>query len=142
MDDQKPTVLLIFGTLSLGGCGGHPMRPKLNLKDKDKMSKSNEYIDNVKSNFTCIFLSVRTKLKNPLCPRTLCRHRSRQWTSSRSHKLCNDRKTSPAGIKHKMLLCLCVAQHTQLTAISFCRSLHKVPLSRTGSFSTVACSPR
>jgi hypothetical protein len=23
-------------TLSLGGCGGHPMRPKLNLKKKGK----------------------------------------------------------------------------------------------------------
>ena len=64
MDDQKPNVLLIFGTLSLGGCGGHPMRPKLNLKDKDQMSTPNEYTNNFKSNLTCIFLSVRAKLKN------------------------------------------------------------------------------
>ena len=63
MDDQKPTVLLILGTLSLGGCGSHPMILKLNLKDKGQMSKPNEYTDNFKSNLTCIFLSVRAKLK-------------------------------------------------------------------------------
>ena len=73
MDHQKPTILLIFGTLSLGGCGGHPMRPKLNLKDKSQMSTPNEYTDNLKSNLICIFLSVRTKSKKPLCPRTQCR---------------------------------------------------------------------
>ena len=72
MDHQKPTILLIFGTLSLGGCGGHPMRPKLNLKDKSQMSTPNEYTDNLKSNLICIFLSVRTKSKKPLCPRTQC----------------------------------------------------------------------
>ena len=73
MDHQKPTILLIFGTLSLGGCGGHPMRPKLNLKDKSQMSTPNEYTDNLKSNLICIFLSVRTKSKKPLCPRTQCK---------------------------------------------------------------------
>ena len=77
MDHQKPTILLIFGTLSLGGCGGHPMRPKLNLKDKSQMSTPNEYTDNLKSNLICIFLSVRTKSKKPLCPRTQCR--SSRW---------------------------------------------------------------
>ena len=30
------------------------------------------YTDNFKSNLTCIFLSVRAKLKKTLCPRTLC----------------------------------------------------------------------
>ena len=54
------------------------MRPKLNLKDKGQMSKPNEYTDNFKSNFTCIFLSVRAKLKKPLCPRTLCKI-SKTW---------------------------------------------------------------
>ena len=39
------------------------MRQKLNLKDKCQISKPNEYTDNVKSNLTCIFLSVRAKLK-------------------------------------------------------------------------------
>ena len=63
MDDQKLTVLLIFGTFSLGGCGGHPMRPKLNLKGKGQMSKPNKYTDNFKSNLTCIFLSARAKFK-------------------------------------------------------------------------------
>ena len=64
IDHQKPIILLIFGTLSLGGCGGHPMRPKSNLKDlKGQMSEPNEYTDNFKSNLTCIFLSVRAKFK-------------------------------------------------------------------------------
>ena len=75
MDHQKPSILLIFSTLSLGGCGGHPTRPKLNLKDKSQMSTPDEYTDNFKSNLTCIFLSVRAKFKKPLCPRTLCK-----WT--------------------------------------------------------------
>ena len=42
MDHQKPNILSIFGTLSLGG---HHMRPKLNLKDKGQMSQPNEYTD-------------------------------------------------------------------------------------------------
>ena len=71
MDHQKPTILLIFGTLSLGGCRGHPMRPTLNLKHKDQLSTPNEYTDNFKSNLSCIFLSLRAKLKKH-CPRTLC----------------------------------------------------------------------
>ena len=50
MDHQKPTILLNFGTLSLGGCWGHPMRQKLNLKDKCQISKPNEYTDNFKFN--------------------------------------------------------------------------------------------
>ena len=49
------------------------MRPKLNLKDKSQMSTPNEYTDNFKSNLICIFLSVRAKLKKPLCPRTQCK---------------------------------------------------------------------
>ena len=61
---SKTTILLIFGTLSFGGCGGRPMRPELNLKDNSQMSEPNEYTDNFKSNLTCIFLSVRAKLKN------------------------------------------------------------------------------
>ena len=81
MDHEKPTILLIFSTLSLGGCGGHPMRPKLNLKNKGQISKPNEYTDNFKPNSTCIFLSVRAKLKKKhfalghgvLCKATLLR---------------------------------------------------------------------
>ena len=48
------------------------MRPKLNLEHKGQISKPNEYTVNFKSNLTYIFLSVRAKLKKPLCPRTLC----------------------------------------------------------------------
>ena len=62
IDHQKPTILLIFGTLSLGGCGGHPMRLKLNLKDKSQMSTSNECTGNFKSNLICLFPFVRAKL--------------------------------------------------------------------------------
>ena len=69
---SKIRFFIHFGTTSLGGCGGHPMRPKLNLKNKSQMSKPNEYTDNFKSNLTCIFLSVRAKFKKTLCPRTLC----------------------------------------------------------------------
>ena len=72
MDHHKSTILLIFSTLSLGGHGGHPMRPKLNLKDKIQMSTPNEYTDNFKSNLIYIFPSVRAKLKKTLCPRTQC----------------------------------------------------------------------
>ena len=72
IDHQKSSILLIFSTLSLGGCGGHPMRPELNLKDKSQMSTPNEYTDNFKPNLICIFPSVRAKLKKPLCPRTQC----------------------------------------------------------------------
>ena len=62
-----------FVTLSLGGCWGHlKLRLRLNLKNKGQISKHSEYTDNFKSNLTCIFLSVRAKLKNPLCPRRLC----------------------------------------------------------------------
>ena len=62
MDHQKPTISLIFSTLSLGGCGDHPMRPELNLKDKSQMSTSNKYTGNFKSNLICLFHSVRAKL--------------------------------------------------------------------------------
>ena len=76
MDHQKSTILLIFSTLSLGGCGGHPMRPELNLKDKSQMSTPNDYPDNFKSNLIYTFPSVWAKLKKPLCPRTQCKFRS------------------------------------------------------------------
>ena len=68
MDHKKPTILLNFGTLSLGGCCGHPMRSKLNLKDIGQISKPNEYTDNFKSNLIYIFLSVRAKLKKNTFP--------------------------------------------------------------------------
>ena len=72
MDHQKSTILLIFSILFLGGCGDHPMRPKLNLKDKSQMSTPNEYTDNFKSNLTCIFLSISAKVKKIFCPQTMC----------------------------------------------------------------------
>ena len=72
MDHQKPTILLIFGTLSPGGCRGHPMSPKLNLEDRSQISTPNEYTYNFKPNLICIFPSVRAKFKKPLCPRTQC----------------------------------------------------------------------
>ena len=63
MDHQKSPISLIFGTLSLGGCGGHPVRPKLNSNVKGQISKPNECTDNFKSNLSCIFLFVMAKLK-------------------------------------------------------------------------------
>ena len=71
IDHQKHSILLILGTFSLGGCRGHPMTPKLNLKKKDQMSRPDEYTDIFKSNLTCMFLSLRAKLKNKFCPRAL-----------------------------------------------------------------------
>ena len=61
-------IIKSFGTFFLGGCGGHPMIPKLNLKCKSQISKPNEYTDNIKSNSTYTFLSVRTKLKKKTLP--------------------------------------------------------------------------
>ena len=74
MDHQKPTILLIFSILSLGDCGGHHMRPELDLKDKSQMSRPNEYTDNFQSISICIFTSVRAKSKKTLCPRTQCNY--------------------------------------------------------------------
>ena len=39
------------------------MSPKSNLNVKIQMSRPNKCTDNIKSNSTCTFLSVRTKLK-------------------------------------------------------------------------------
>ena len=86
MDHQKPTILLIFSTLSLGGCGGHPMSPDLDLKDKSQMSRPNEYTDNFQSNSICIFTSVRAKSKKPLCPRTQCKTKSMRQIFLQAHK--------------------------------------------------------
>ena len=72
IDHQKSSILLIFSTRSPGGHRGHPMRPKLNLKDKSQMSTPNDDTDNFKSNLIYIFPSARAKLKKPLCPRTQC----------------------------------------------------------------------
>ena len=40
-----------FGHLSLGGCGGHPMRPKLNLKGKGQIFKPNQINVNLHISF-------------------------------------------------------------------------------------------
>ena len=56
---EKYTVLLIFSTLSVGGCWGHSVRPKLNSKDKGQISKPNEYTYTFKSNLSCMFLFAR-----------------------------------------------------------------------------------
>jgi hypothetical protein len=68
MDHQKYTILLIFGTLSTGGCRGHSMRPELNLKNIGQISKPNKHTDTFKSNLTFIFLSVKAKLKKNTLP--------------------------------------------------------------------------
>ena len=45
MDHQKPSILLIFGTFSLGGCGGHPMTPKLDLKNEEiRIINNGDYV--------------------------------------------------------------------------------------------------
>jgi hypothetical protein len=65
---SKTHYFIDFGTLSLGGCGGHPMRPKLNLKDKSQMSTPNEYTDNFKSNSTCTFSFCQDQIKKNTLP--------------------------------------------------------------------------
>ena len=62
IDHQNYSVPLFFGTLSVGGCGGHPIRPKLNLNNKGQMSKPDEYTYALKLNLNCIFLSVKLKV--------------------------------------------------------------------------------
>ena len=57
-----------FWHASFGGCGGYPIQPKLDLKDKGQTSKPNKYTDTFKSNLTCMFLSVSAKLKKPVLP--------------------------------------------------------------------------
>jgi hypothetical protein len=59
IDHQNYSVPLIFGTPSVGGCGGHPIRPKLNLNNKGQMSKPDEYTYAFKLNLNRIFLSVK-----------------------------------------------------------------------------------
>ena len=44
------------------------MRPKLSLKDKGQMSKSNECTHTIESNLTCIFFSVSAKFKKNILP--------------------------------------------------------------------------
>jgi hypothetical protein len=65
MDHQKYTFLLIFGTLSVGGCGGHPVRQKLSLKEKGQMSINNKlrYLTiNIQIPFMWRILSLNTLL--------------------------------------------------------------------------------
>ena len=45
LDGSSKIYYWIFGSLSVGGCGGHSMRPKLNLKDKGQMFIANEHTD-------------------------------------------------------------------------------------------------
>ena len=80
MDHKKHTILLLFSTLSLGGCGGHPMRSELNLKAKSQMFKPNEYTDNLKLNLICILLSVRAKFKKNYKTKPEVRHQKRKKT--------------------------------------------------------------
>jgi len=42
---SKSTFLVVFGTLSVWGCGGHCMRPELDLKEKSQISIANEHTD-------------------------------------------------------------------------------------------------
>ena len=72
MDHQKPTILLIFGTLCLGVCGGQSKLLFWKLVLTIKMSISQDFKTTFKYNLTCIFLSLRAKLKNTLQCETPC----------------------------------------------------------------------
>ena len=73
-----------FWTFSVGGCWGQPMIFFWKLVLKIKISISQDFKTTFKYSLTCILLSVRAKLKKPLCPRTLCTGTSnfdkRWWT--------------------------------------------------------------
>jgi hypothetical protein len=47
MDHQKSTILLIFGTLPVGGCGGHGCYFQPNLRVISQISASQECTDSV-----------------------------------------------------------------------------------------------
>ena len=59
-------------TFSVGGCWGQPKLHFWKLVLIIKMSTSQHFKTTFKYNLTCIFLSLRAKLKKPLCPRTPC----------------------------------------------------------------------
>ena len=72
MDHQKPTILMIFGILVLGGCGGQSKLYFWKLVLIIKMSTSQDFKTTFKYNLTCIFLSLRANLKNTLQCETPC----------------------------------------------------------------------
>ena len=65
-------IILNFSTFSVGGCWGKPKLLFFKLVLIIKMSASQDFKTAFKYNLTCIFLSLRAKLKKPLCPRTPC----------------------------------------------------------------------
>jgi hypothetical protein len=69
---SKPTILLIFGTLFLGDCGGQLKLLFWRLVLIIKMSTSQDFKTTFIYNLTCIFLSLRAKLKNTLQCETPC----------------------------------------------------------------------
>ena len=72
MNHQKYIFSLIYGTFSVGACWGQPMLLFWKLVDETQIRKPQEYTDTFKQNLTCIFLSVRANLKNPLCHGERC----------------------------------------------------------------------
>ena len=61
-----------FCTFSVGGCGSKPKLYFWKLVLLIKMSTCQHFKTTFKYNLTCIFLSLRAKLKRTLCPRTPC----------------------------------------------------------------------
>ena len=72
MDHQKSKFLLIYGTLSVGGCWGQPMSLFQKLVDETQISQPQEYTETFRQNLTCIFLSVRAILKETVQCETPC----------------------------------------------------------------------
>ena len=70
-----------FYTFSVGGCWGQPKLLFWKLVLIIKMSTSQDLKTTFKYNLTWTFLSLRAKLKTPLCPRTPCRQevRCQNW---------------------------------------------------------------
>ena len=55
MDQQKSTILWIFGTLSVGGCGGHGCYFQPNLRVISQISASQKCTDSVFMTLKCTF---------------------------------------------------------------------------------------
>ena len=77
MDHKKLTILLIFGTLSIGGCGGQGCHFWPNQRLISKNSTIQDSQTTFKPKLACIFLSVRAKWSIKVCVGTPCINQSK-----------------------------------------------------------------
>ena len=63
----------MFGTFSLGGCGGHLMRPKLNSESKSQMPLYHEHVGSKILEKNKMYTLTRAELLFNLCYEIPCR---------------------------------------------------------------------